>query len=263
MSYEVHNNCAVIEDRYNKEEEIFTGSEGIYEKGFSVYVKNLSELKEAFKLQKKCVCCIDEGTSEGMHVAGSLILLNEEQLKKYLAEANPDELTSHAGCGAAMLCAKKDSHNDFSQAEADEYAQKLINDIANKYHLKYTHIPADKMNRPPEGHFARVCYYDFTGKFNYFGVTGMPAGFTISRKFLELEYALTEAGVALNIAFGDHGLGEGLLTEDKPFLLVAIVENEEQLKQAQQELNSLKSSHSKGAKIKVDFFMAPEIKQEN
>jgi hypothetical protein len=234
---------------YNKEESLF---DEIYSKGFASYTRELPRLLEAFAPPKKCICCMDEGTPEGMHAAGSGILLNEEQLQKYFQETKPEIITSHDGCGAAKIYAKA---NGLNEEEADKIGREWAEKQAAKFGLKHEHILGTEMSRPTEGHFARVCYYDTTGVLNWNHDAGLPAGFVVSRKFMDPEYALKEVSVASNIAFGHHGLSEELLSEEKPFLFVAVAATEAELEQAMKELKTL--AHTHGKKIRVEGFVVP------
>lgn len=252
MSHEqIHNHREAIENAHRAEDEIY---QYVFKNGFSAYVESLADLPRAFELKKKCVCCMDEGTSEGYHAAGSGILLSEEDLEKYYNETGPEEITSHDGCGAAKLYAKA---KGLDLDKADEYAREWAEAQAAKRGKRHRHVSANEMKRPAEGHFARTCYYDLTGSFNWDGVDGVLAGFVVSRKFMNPDYALKEVSVAFGIAFSDHGLGDGLLTEDSPFYLVAIADNEDQLAAAKDELAKLE--HSYGAKVRIDGFIKPQV----
>lgn len=249
MLDEKSHNLGEVERYFHLEDETY---HQIAESGFARYAKDLPNLKKAFETRENCVCCIDEGTPEGGHVAGSGILMDQDELEEYYRQTKPDEITSHDGCGAAKIY---DESQDIPSENPDEAGRLWAQELAEKLGIKHRHISADEMKRPKEGHFARTVYYDLTGHFNYSAVEGLPAGFTISRKFITPHYALQEVDVALNIAFGEHGLGDKI-SEDKPFYLVVVAENEEQLDLTKQELDKL--SHSHGDKIKVDGFIKPE-----
>lgn len=93
----------------------------------------------------------------------------------------------------------------------------------------------------------------------------MPAGFVVSNKFIGKEEFIEEVNISLQIAFGEHGLGE-LLSEERPFLLVVVADNQEQLQLAQKELEEVTKRTKEGnpqyiGKIKIDGFVKPEIKE--
>ena len=241
-----------VEKYYHQEDEMYRQ---IAERGFSEYANSLPDLAKAFETRENCVCCIDEGTPEGGHVAGSGILMSEDELISYYEQTKSEVVTSHDNCGAAKIY---DESQDMPSENPDEAGRLWAQELAKKLGIKHRHISADEMKRPKEGHFARTVYYDLTGHFNYSATEGLPAGFTISRKFITPKYALEELGVALSITFGDHGLGNKI-TAENPFYLVVVAENEEQLADAKQELDNL--SHSHEDKIKVDGVVKPTATQ--
>lgn len=233
--------------------------EQIFRNGFEAYARTLKNLSEPFDLKKhragdnseRCICCMDEGTPFGIHAAGSGILLSEKEFDEYVKKVKPDAISSHDGCGAGKIYAQS---NDLPIEESDEITKEWTKKMAQKYNLPHLHFAAGQMKRP-EFHDARVCYYDNSGKFNYYGVEGLPKGFVISRYFLGEKNSLKEAAVAVDIIFGEHGLGN-LLSEDKPFIIAAIGKNEKELEIFEAEL--LKLKHPYGAKIKIDGFIAPK-----
>lgn len=260
MHQENLNKKETVEDYYNSEEEIY---QNIYSNGFSKYVESLPQLPEAFELKDKCIFCIDEGTPGGIHAAGSGILLSDKESKKYFKKIKAEGIkfiASHENCGAAALAVKLYNElHDLKITDIDEYAKKWTEEQARKWGLKPRHINAEEMKRPERGHFARTCYYDLTGSFNWNEIKGLPAGFVISREFTNSDDAAKEVNIALDIAFGNHGLGEKLLNEEKPFLLVVVAKDEEQLESTESELKEIK--HHYGNKVKIDGFIKPESKK--
>jgi hypothetical protein len=221
----------------------------IVEMGFAQYVKALPGLVDAFDLGKhkagnfvKCVCCMDERTPLGIHCAGSGILLSDEDFEKYFDWAKPDAISSHDGCGAGKLYAKKIGFKGDSDLLAKEWAEKK----AKEKGITHIHLGVEK-----PFHFARVCYYDGTGKFNYQGVEGLPAGFVVDRKCMTKEASLAECAVAKTIIFGDHGFGN-LLNENNPFIFVAVAESEQQLTELKAELSEMAKDY--GKEVLVDGF---------
>jgi hypothetical protein len=121
--------------------------------------------------------------------------------------------------------------------------------------LGLTHVHLSLEEEKPF-HYARVCYYDRTGKFNYRGVEGLPAGFVVSDlNGISKESSLASVKLAMSIAFGDHGPA-GLLSEENPFILVAVANTEEQLEALKTQLTKLAESF--GTKVVVDGFLSPK-----
>lgn len=229
----------------------------IKEVGFEKYAETVQDLPDAFNLEKhqaspehtKCICCMDERTPYGIHSAGSGILLSETDFDKYFSESGANSISSHTGCGAAKLYAEKMGLAGDPDAIAREWAERK----AKEKGVPHIHLEVEK-----PFHFARVCYYDGTGKFNYAGVEGLPAGFVVGRKFMTKESSQAEGGVAKKIIFGDHGFGEELLNDENPFLFVAVGETKEQVKELKEELKELTKEFGKN--VSIDGFVAPEVK---
>ena len=228
----------------------------VYEVGFQKHVEEeVKNLNDAFDLEKhkpseenhKCLCCMDERTPYGVHSAGSGALLSDEDFDKYFEEIGADSISSHDGCGAAILYAQKMGLN---VAEADKIIREWAEKKAKQKGVPHIHLGVEK-----PFHSARVCYYDATGKFNYDGVEGLPEGFVVARKQGK-EPALAEAGVAKDIIFGHHGFGEELLNSENPFVFVAVAETESELSQLKSELSTFAAQY--GDKVTVDGFLAPK-----
>lgn len=225
--------------------------------GFAHYTETLPNLKDAFDLNKhklenhsRCVCCMDEGTPEGIHSAGSGILLSEEDLETYVRVAQPDAISSHDGCGAGKLYCRA---HGLPEKNSDQIAREWAEDKAKKYNLPHIHVSTADMKRPTGFHDARVCYYDATGKINNDSSAGLPKGFVISRAYMKKENCLAEASVAMDIIFGDHGLGE-LLTEKNPFVIIAVAKNEKELEEIKKEITELKNPY--GDRVRFGAFLA-------
>lgn len=77
----------------------------------------------------------------------------------------------------------------------------------------------------------------------------------INRGDLKKESALGEVETSLNIIFSNHGLKD-LLTQENPFVLVAIASNQEELEQLKTELTEIE--HQFGNRVKIDGFIKPE-----
>ncbi len=241
-----------VKKRWLMEQPIF---DRIKSQGFSEYAKDMN-LKSACIRPEDApirVCCMDEGTPSFLHAAGGGILLPPEELEKYLGHTKAQVLTSHDGCGAARIYA---GMHGIDMARADETGLMWAKKTAEKHGLIHEHISASSMSRPEEGHFARVCYYDLTGSFDWRRDEGLPAGFTVSHKFMDTDYALkAETLTALKIAFGEHGLGH-LLDADHPFILCAVA-REEDLARALSELKSL--PHHYDGRVEIEHITVPDF----
>lgn len=224
----------------------------IYEVGFAEYVKDLPNLQDALDLESckvagnlnKCICCMDERTPYGVHSAGSGILLSDADFDKYFEASGADSISSHTGCGAAKIYAERMG----LLGDPDEIAKEWAKRKAKEKGVPYTHLEVEKLF-----HFARVCYYDGTGRFNYKKVEGLPVGFVVGRKCMSKEASLAECGVAKNIIFGNHGFGEGLLNEKNPFMLVAVAETHEEMESLKKELSEVVGL---GHTVIIDGFVA-------
>jgi hypothetical protein len=227
----------------------------IQDQGFSSYVESISNLGDAFKENKRSVCCMDEGTPGGcFHTAGSGILRNRDEVLKYYREAGVEEITSHDGCGAAGLYAKA---HGLDSTKADEYGKEWSKGIAQELGIAYRHINSKEMSRPEGQHIARVAYYDTTGRFDYSKSKELPIGFTISRGIQSVKDAIDDALIAFTIGTGGHGFDK-LITEKDPFIVSVIANDEDELKQLKSELSGFEQSL--GKKIKIDGFVAPVLK---
>ncbi len=176
------------------------------------------KLDEAFELKDHSLRCMDEGTPGGIHMAGSGIL-DKRAATELVRRAGVTGISSHAGCGAAALFARREG---LDPSKADEYGIVWAKELADDAGVPYVgHIGSESMARPAELHIARVAYFDGTGQFDPSQVKDLPSGFVISRKFMEAPYAKQEADIAVSIALGEHGFGDRL-TEESPFYLVAV-----------------------------------------
>ena len=225
----------------------------IKKEGFVKYTGSLEKLSDSFVLKDGAIRCIDEGTPGGMHSAGSGILRNQSEVVDAFKNAGVTEITSHDGCGAAKLYAKA---NGLDESMADEYGKKWSEEIANQLGVPHQHISASEMKRPSEFHIARTVYYDGTGKFDFGEGKELPPGFIISRKIQTKDDSLKETEVALSIAFGHHGFSD-LITDENPFILVAIGETAEDTERLKKELAEV--THEYDKKVIIDGFTAPSF----
>ena len=243
-----------MSEHTQEKKEIFNEQQPLFDKikelGFSEYARSLDSLLEYFKPKDKSIRCMDEGTPGGKHSAGSGILREKSEVIQAFRDAGITEVTSHDGCGAAKLYAKA---KGLDESKGDEYGKEWSEALAKELGVPYRHISFEEMKRPKEFHISRVAYYDGTGKFDWNIGKDFPPGFIISRKIQSDSDSLAEAGVSLNIAFGDHGFGD-LITEENPFIIVAIGEDEESVTFLEDELESL--THEYGNRVITDCFIA-------
>jgi len=118
MSNEIKEH-STTEDHSAEKREAFEAQQTIMERikeiGFAEYAETLPNLGDAFDLEKHkpadnlhcCICCMDERTPYGVHSAGSGILLTDADFDAYFKKSGADSISSHDGCGAAKLYAKK------------------------------------------------------------------------------------------------------------------------------------------------------------
>lgn len=232
----------------------------ISEVGFASYAESLKNLSNAFDLEKhkpaenlhRCICCMDERIPDGIHSAGSGILLSDRDFDAYFEKSGADSISSHTGCGAAKIYAEK---MGLDISDSDRIGREWAEIKAKEKGVPHIHLEVEK-----PFHYARVCYYDGTGRFNYKGVDGLPAGFVVGRKYMSVSASLAEAGVAKNIIFGHHGFGKDLLNEGSPFLFVAVADTEEEMERLKAELSEFAKPFSK--EIVVDGFVAPKQNKE-
>jgi len=239
--------------------EVFESQQEIMKKiseiGFADYVEKLPNLSDAFDLENhkpsenfhRCICCMDERTPYGVHSAGSGILLSDKDFDAYFLKSGSDSISSHDGCGAAKIYAKK---MGLDVNDSDRIAREWAEKKAKEKGVPHIHLAVEK-----PFHYARVCYYDGTGRFNYEGVEGLPEGFVVGRKYMSKESSLNECEVAKNIVFGSHGFGEELLNQENPFLFIAVSETKEKLEELKKELAELVGQFS--AEVAVDGFVFP------
>jgi hypothetical protein len=226
--------------------------------GFADYCSySANVVKEAF-------CPDDHGSEcELFHVAGSAILLPEDELREFIDKVKamngccvccmderikapkhaPREglaISWHKGCGAVKLyCKKNNIPVEHVDREAKAWAEKLAARISQETGRKVGVMEMKIEN--PKFHYARACYYDRTGKFNNKRAKNLPLpeGFIVGRDHMSETSALGEVGVAIDIMFGEHGLGK-LLTHEDPFILVAVGQTQEEVVSSMKELEKIR-----------------------
>lgn len=186
--------------------------------GAEKFFHGIPDIEQAFHPGDRWLCCIDEGCSGGVNLAGSGILLGVEGAAAIAKAAGVTAVTSHEECGAAKLWAQQAGKDT---SASDDYGKQFAAALAKQLDISYCHLPLSEMARPAGLHVARVIYYDGTGKFDPARVPEVPPGFVISRRFLTKDYAMKECEIAVSIALGDHGFGK-LFTPDEPLLIIVI-----------------------------------------
>lgn len=225
----------------------------VYDLGFANFAKSIPQIQKAFTLKDRSLRCIDEGTPGGIHLAGSGILfnLNKEKLKRFVSVAKVDGVYSHKNCGACKLYARM---NNLASSDYDNLGIVWAKELAAQLNVPYKgHINED-LKRPKEFHNARVVYYDGTGSFDYSQVNQLPPGFIISRRYLDLEYALKELEIAIDIAFGNNGFGERF-TVNTPLIIAPIGDSKNKrfsVKTLKAEINNFIAKY--GNRIIIDSF---------
>lgn len=190
----------------------------IRELGAEKFFQSIPDIEQAFHPGDRWLCCIDEGCSGGVNLAGSGILLGIERAAAIAKAAGVTAVTSHEECGAAKLWAIQAGKDS---SASDDYGKQFAAALAKQLDISYCHLPLSEMARPAGLHVARVIYYDGTGKFDPARMPELPPGFVISRRFLTQDYAIKECSIAVSIALGDHGFGK-LFTPDEPLLIIVI-----------------------------------------
>lgn len=180
----------------------------------------LQNAENLFKLPNREIACADERViGPGIRIAGSGILMPEDELFAIWKNTEADGVWSHADCGAAKLFAEQ---NNINSAKADTYARERIMELAKKFDIRYL---GHKIVTP-DFHPARVLYYDASGRFNYGEARefGFPYGFVVSRRYLGRYRSKETAQMLTSIAFGDHGFGEKFFSSENPFVLIPIAD---------------------------------------
>jgi hypothetical protein len=252
--------------------------------GFASYAATLLNLSEAFQADRD-LKCIDEGTENGLHAAGSGIAYVitrglSKGLNGYEAidvgvnaaadtfkEASVSGIYSHEECGAAKLAYglfsddfKLQLEKDHEIKTADDFGDYFAKELAKRLGKDYNgRIKIDEMARPSGSHVTRVTYIDGTGNFNPSALEGLPQGFVISRKYLGAEQTGVETVVSIDIATGDHGFGDRI-TPEQPHVLVAVGNPNDPKTSTQalmEELKPLAATYD--GKVIVDGFTAPMV----
>lgn len=173
---------------------------------------------------------MDERTNGSIHAAGSGILLDhlygDKALRHFISMAKPRRITYHNDCGAAAHVLRLRGNKNPSAFDIDQAARTFAERLAR---ISGATCEQHQMIEPRDFHSARVIYYTGTGAFDPSRVDGLPNGFVINRAYFEKEYALIEAGIAKQIAFGDHGYGD-LFDVSHPLIICCVATSKKMMK---------------------------------
>ncbi|GAC1412854.1 MAG: hypothetical protein NVSMB66_3180 [Candidatus Doudnabacteria bacterium] len=189
-------------------------TKALREIGAEKYFRNIDGIQRAFIPLEPIAVCMDERIMRrSWRLGGSGILMPKDKLIASLQKNGIQGITTHEGCGAAAMAA------DGSGLSAEEYAKKWAREISEASGIPYVaHITAEEMIGPKHFHPATVAYYSGSNTFSAAGVKELPVGFHINRKVgSSVKHDL---GLALMIAFGDHGFGKERFEQTK-FLIIA------------------------------------------
>jgi len=245
------------------------GNGGAFEK-YLTEENLMNNFINAFNAKNRIVC-IDEGTPNGIHLAGSgiLYILDEEKdtydwsdietgletAAKITQRADElygiDEISYHDHCGAAEIVFGKmhSSIKSLFNNDSDDFGRYFSEQLAEILGKEAIHIP---LERPEDKHYAKCVIYDATGHYNAQGNKGIPQGLIISRKYLSEEQALNETEVALDIATGPHGPGADKIR----LIIIGNSDNNLSLDDMKNELSEILPKY--GDSVILDGIMAPK-----
>lgn len=218
-------------------------------------MRSIANLERSFQGEKGEANCIDERTPGGFRLAGLGILLGKEKAAEILSQAGVHRLRSHKGCGAVLEAYRNlSSEEQAKYGNPDNYARVWTEELGQYL----GGIPCDQREvEPNDFHPARVIYYDGTGAFDPSTLDELPRGFTITRRYVDGEYAKEVAEFALGIALGEHGYGERV-GEGSELILIAVGDPDDplySLEELTRELEEIASRYP--GKVLVDGFVAP------
>lgn len=214
------------------------------------------DLTPAFEGGDGDLGCIDGRVCGQYRLAGSGILMGdnwEDSLVRAVETARlmgVRSVTYHPDCGAAAAFAK--AHGGLG-ISGDEAGKKFATEVAQALGVP---VREQDLNDTPGFHHESAIFYVGAEQFDPSRVTELPAGFVISRRYLDPEYALKEAKMAIGIALGPHGLAERF-DRDHPLLLVAVGERNGELTASKLlvELRSISSEF--GDRVMIDQLVKP------
>ena len=230
----------------------------IIQNGMRKYVAGLDGVGRIFRSSDRILRCMDEGTPNGnVHRAGSGYNFGLKDTIEFAKRARVTAVSWHTFCGAVKLHLQGEGTSDITATMVDHEAKQFAEEVAAALGVECVE---ENLSRPEDLHVARCLYYDGTGQFDQTGISELPSGFALSRKFEnDVEKAKWQAEVACDIAFDEHhGFGQ-LFTGRTPFLLIAVAEDEEQERKLVVELDevvdNVMAAHPEWqGRIQVDSF---------
>jgi hypothetical protein len=215
--------------------------------GMQSYVESLPGWNDAFTLvNDPQICCMDEGIAVpgSFRAAGSMLGWSLADVHEFCQKAGVRSLTSHESCAASggvykhyLIEQGLDPEVGYLQEDSEAFTQmktkQLVEDLNEKYCIdtdtkKYSyggHIPLSEMDRPKSQHIARVIYYNGSVRaFSPVLEPSLPSGFVIDRAPTNAHNALAQVKIALSVAFGSHGWGDLINSnQDTSKLLVVVI----------------------------------------
>ncbi len=195
---------------YRLAAEFAAGPQGFFN---AIVANNPEGSQRCFHANSGRIKCVDERLSEGeIAIAGSFCLMEQPtQAVEYARQRaaaygiSSLEISSHQGCGAAAM----------KNVDPRQFSTQLAQQTGLPYAGHFQVSPA-------EFHDAVAIYYSGTPTLSFQHLPGMPKGFCVNRPYhRNASTAVYEAEVCIQIAMGDHGLGQRF-TSQQPLLLVAL-----------------------------------------
>ena len=248
--------------------------EFLSEKNYPIrsYIENESiNLERAYKKEDSLITlgCVDDGLRKLGGIiplpASGLLFLKENDLIEFIKKRKVDVITTHVGCGAALVWAREKYGLHVTQKRADELAMKYIQFIASKAKIQYRHYFREDMARSQKYHAARMVFLNnVQNRFYPSRIKELPSAFSIERfATLNFKKAEKELELVIKIAFGEEGFGERF-TEEKPFIIVCCLNENDNFEEIKQEINGVLDKIKLENKIenikertKIDYFIAP------
>lgn len=211
----------------------------------------IREVHQRPSAEPRSVLCMDGGlispTLSAVRIAGpvGLVAESESHLPELVrnGEIIIGGVYNHAECGAAGLQGDALKTSKGPDAVGELLAKRLARKLSNASQTQ-TEVPYVGMlplaRRPSGKHIEQVVTVD--GRRNGMDpsrIKGFPPAFVISEGVMGEDAAREYARIAINIAFGAHGIPE-LLSHDNPLHLVGIAENHADVERLQNLLDILR-----------------------
>lgn len=195
----------------------------------------LEHSPELYKGRIKELQCMDGRINGGYGLAGSGILLKRnpnkpdlpdpiyiENMEEKRDKREIKEICWHRGCGAAKLYLNSKGNKNPTPEEVDAAAKNFAEKLAAALGLS----PAKESKHEMSDHSEKGIYVDATDKLNTRS-EALPNGFLLSPNIPNnLDYNLKEIEVAISISFGGHGPGPDSFSQEKPYFIMLICDEE-------------------------------------